>query len=97
MEEVIDLVVQGLDDASVALSDVESEDREMLQHVEKLDADGFYRSIAKDDDARHICGFPPIYVLLRIVAASEGKLLRYAQAADPSGHGCVSFAAMAFT
>ena len=83
--------------SAVALSDVESEDREMLQHVEKLDADGFYRSIAKDDDARHICGFPPIYILLRTIAASEGKLLRYAQAADPSGHGCVSFAAMAFT
>ena len=53
-------------------------------------------TVAQDGDPRNICGLPPIYVLLRAVAACEGRLLKYAQAADPSGHSCVSFAAMAF-
>jgi AmmeMemoRadiSam system protein B len=79
------------------LSLAESEDRKMLRHAEELDAEGFYHAVAGDHDARHICGLPPIYVLLRTISASEGKLLKYAQAADPSGQGCVSFAAMAFS
>lgn len=81
---------------SARLSVVEHEDRSMLAHAERLDAEAFYRSIAQDGDSRHICGLSPIFVLLKTVAATEGKLLKYAQAPDPSGQGCVSFAAMAF-
>ena len=79
------------------LSWVEREDREMLKRVESLDADGFFQAVARDNDPRHICGLPPMYVFLKAIAASEGRLLRYAQAADPSGHSCVSFAAMSFS
>jgi len=78
------------------LSLVESEDREMLKHVERVDADAFFQAVAKEDDPRRICGLPPMYVLLSAIAATEGKLLRYAQAADLDGLSCVTFAATSF-
>jgi AmmeMemoRadiSam system protein B len=78
------------------LSIVESDDREMLKYAERVDAEGFFRAVARDNDPRRICGLPPIYVFLSAIGAADGKLLKYAQAADPAGHSCVTFAAMAF-
>jgi predicted class III extradiol MEMO1 family dioxygenase len=75
------------------LREVEEADRQMLASVETGDAEGFFRAVAKDGDRRHICGLPPIYGMLRILAGQRGRLLRYSQWPDPNG--TVTFAALA--
>jgi len=73
---------------------LESDDRRMLEHVENLDGDGFFRNIRDDGDRRRICGLPPIYTMLSVMRAHSGKLLKYQYSPDPEG--TVSFASMAF-
>ncbi len=72
------------------------EDINMLKYAEGLDAEGFYRSIQKDNDKRKICGYPAIYTMLNVIKASEGKLLKYSQSADQNTNSTVSFASMVF-
>ena len=75
---------------------LEEEDREMLGYVERMDGEGFSRSILKEKDRRRICGFPAIYALLNTMGAQTGKLLRYGQAFTSETQSVVSFASMAF-
>jgi len=75
---------------------IEMRDREMLDYVEKLDAEGFYSAIQKDGDDRKICGLSPIYTTLKTMDASNGKLLKYGQAPDYNTDSVVSFASMSF-
>lgn len=76
---------------------IRSRDMEMLKYVEQLDSTGFFRSIQKDGDDRNICGLPPIYVLLSIIEASQGKVLRYSQAPEYNTDSVVSFASLSFS
>jgi AmmeMemoRadiSam system protein B len=73
---------------------LESDDRRMLEQLEKVDADGFFGNIRADADRRKICGLPPIYTMLNVMDSDNGKLLRYDYFPDPGG--TVSFASMAF-
>jgi AmmeMemoRadiSam system protein B len=75
---------------------LEAEDQEMLGWVERLDPEGFYRSIMKDQDRRRICGFPAIYTMLNVMEAGKGKLLKYGQAFTSETQSVVSFASLAF-
>ncbi len=77
---------------------VAKRDREDLQYVTAGDADGFYRSVMQDRNARRICGLNCIYASLKTVARSgvAGELLHYDYAHDPAG-GIVSFADVVFT
>jgi AmmeMemoRadiSam system protein B len=68
-------------------------DRQLLTAVETGDAEEVFRLVARDGDRRRICGLAPIYLALRLVPASSGRLLRYGQWADPQG--TVTFAAVA--
>lgn len=78
------------------LTDIKKADLDTLAHVEKLETDKFIRAVAADDVQRRICGFPPIYSLLKIIEAEEGKLLHYNQAAVDNYNSTVSFASMVF-
>ena len=75
---------------------LESEDREMLGHVERIDGEGFFSSISREQDRRRICGLPAIYTMLKVMEAKEGRLLNYGQAFTPETRSVVSFASMAF-
>jgi AmmeMemoRadiSam system protein B len=74
--------------------DIERDDRAMLESVQAGDAAGFFASIAADDDRRRICGFSPIYALLRVLPGTPGDLRRYGQWPDPQG--LVSFASVVY-
>lgn len=76
------------------LADVEREDRTMLDSVVARDAAAFYESVARDGDARRICGLSPIYAVLRALPGARGRLLQYTQWPDPEG--AVTFCAAAF-
>ena len=72
-------------------------DRDMLRHVQRLDANGFYDFIAREDDRRSVCGFASIFTLLATSPARQAQLLRYDQAIEKEGetpHSVVTFAGM---
>jgi AmmeMemoRadiSam system protein B len=79
------------------LAEVKTKDLEMLGYVAQLQAEGFYRFILREKDRRNVCGLPPVYVLLHLIEAEKGALLKYQQWSDPSGKGAVTFASMAFS
>ncbi len=97
-----DLAHMGLrfgDSEAPSRFDLESlaeEDHRMLGHTERVDAESFFGHILQEKDRRRICGLSPIYTLLHAVRARTGKILNYAQSADPATGSVVSFAGMAF-
>ncbi len=85
---------EGLDEA--AEGRLAREDEDVLERMLAGDAEGFFRSVARDENARNVCGVAPIYVTLK-VGEGTGRLLRYGQGRiDPESGSVVSYAAMAF-
>ena len=78
------------------LARVSREDMSLLDRVAEADAEGFFALIARDNDARNVCGFPAIYTLLKVCGACEGELLDYGQAREPEVKSAVTFASMVF-
>ncbi|MDR7490631.1 MAG: AmmeMemoRadiSam system protein B [Armatimonadota bacterium] len=68
-------------------------DREVLERVLAGDAEGFWQAVMEDGNRQRIDAALPVYVLLRVLAPTRGRLLRYGQAPDPAG-GLVSFASI---
>jgi MEMO1 family protein len=85
--------VQWDDDMLKAL---ETSDRALLGHAEKVDAAGFYKQNRMMGDRTHICGFPALYTLLASTNATSGQLLNYGQAPEAKAQSVVTFGAMAF-
>jgi hypothetical protein len=75
---------------------IAQEDQEMLEYAERMDGEGFFLSISRERDRRKICGLPPIYSMLKILEAKEGKLLKYGQAFAPETQSVVTFASLGF-
>jgi AmmeMemoRadiSam system protein B len=82
----------ALDDGALAV--LEREDRASMERAAEGDAEGFYRSIAEEDDRRKVCGMPPIFILLSLLPGATGTLLDYRQCPDPLPGSFVSIAAM---
>lgn len=72
-------------------------DHESLDHATRGDAEGFWKHVAGDLDARRVCGLAPIYSLLRTVPrGAHGHLRHYEQNVDPDEGSIVSHAALGF-
>jgi AmmeMemoRadiSam system protein B len=84
----------GLDER--AEREMEAADRRVLEHVAAGNAEAFFEEVARDGNARNVCGLASIYVTLRL-GAGRGELVRYGQGRiDPDSGSVVSFAAVAF-
>ena len=81
---------------TVLLSSTIAKDKEMLQKVEEGDAEGFYSYIASEKDARHICGLPPIYTLIKALDGRRSELIDHCHWYDANDGSAVTFASMAF-
>lgn len=81
---------------AVLLSSTMAKDREMLERVEAGDAEGFYSYIAAEHDARHICGLPPIYTLVKLLEGRRGELIDYCHWFDQGEGSAVTFAGLVF-
>ncbi|MBM3238090.1 AmmeMemoRadiSam system protein B [Candidatus Poribacteria bacterium] len=82
---------------TMLLNQIKSEDLQMLQTVEALEAEEFYHSIQQHNDRRRICGLPAIYTMLSVLDASEGKLSKYDQSVERETQSVVSYASMYFS
>lgn len=73
-----------------------TQDLALMERAGNIDSAGYVEIIARESDARRICGFPPTYVVLEAVKPQSGKLLHYGQYVHPQGFESVSFASMSF-
>ncbi len=71
-------------------------DLEMLKHVENVDAQGFAEFLLKEQDHRHVLGFSAIYLLLRLIEAEKGEILRYDREIVDQFNSTVTYASAAF-
>ena len=78
-----------------AMEAVAREDRRFLEIVAAGDPEGMFRSIASERDRRRVCGYPPIYMMLRCLERPRGEILQYRQWTDFESGAAVTFAAMA--
>ncbi|MBV9324805.1 MAG: AmmeMemoRadiSam system protein B, partial [Chloroflexi bacterium] len=73
-------------------------DRDLLSLVAAADADGYYAHVMRDQDARRICGFTPLYILTALMQAEQrhGEVLRYTQWVDRDLSSSVTFCSAIF-
>ncbi len=71
-------------------------DLEMLKKVEELKAEEFAQFILSEGDKRHIFGFSAIFLLLKLIEAEKGEVLRYDRGITDQFNSTVTYASMAF-
>jgi len=76
-------------------AEVEAVDRAAIEAARRGDADAWFSSIASQDDATRVCGFAPLYAMLRCADPGTGRLLHY-ERSDEKDSSFVSIAAMAW-
>jgi MEMO1 family protein len=72
------------------------EDRKLIRFLEQMDLEGFIRGVARENDARRICGFSPITTMMSTMEASEGRLLALDHTNVDDQNSFVSFTSMVF-
>ncbi len=71
-------------------------DARLLAAIESADAEGLLAAVAAEGDRFRICGLPPIYLALRLLAGCRGQAMGYDQCpADAQGGSLVSIAGVA--
>ncbi len=63
---------------SQARQDVKAADEDLIRHMLRVDAPGFFESIRRVRDRNNVCGVSPIYLTLRLLGAQTGELHGYA-------------------
>lgn len=71
-------------------------DLEMLKKVEDLEPEGFAEFILQEGDKRHILGFSAIFLMLKLIQAEKGQVLRYDRGITDQFNSTVTYASMAF-
>ncbi|MDX1412122.1 MAG: AmmeMemoRadiSam system protein B [Nitrospirales bacterium] len=71
-------------------------DLEMLKNVEELKPEEFAQYILTEGDTRHILGFSAIFLLLKLIEAEKGEVLRYDRGITDQFNSTVTYASMAF-
>ncbi len=79
---------------------IEQRDTQYLSSIQRRDPRGIFEHIAEDRDARRICGFPTMYLMLDLLnilqPSGTPSILDYRQAFDPKTDTCVTFGAASF-
>jgi len=78
------------------LSWIRNRDAISLEYTEKIDAEGFYRSVEEEKDKRKICGLSSIYSMLKVTDASYGTILDYDNALEEDTGSVVTFASAGY-
>jgi AmmeMemoRadiSam system protein B len=76
---------------------LEAQDRRLIEILGRADPDAFLEEIRTDGDQRRICGIPPIYITLAVLAGTIGAPAGYAQCpASDDGTSIVSICGMVY-
>jgi AmmeMemoRadiSam system protein B len=77
------------------LNAIEQKDREAIDAALTGDAAAWFDAIAAHGDSTRICGFAPMYMMLRAARPGAGRLLAYEQSVEESG-SVVTYASLAW-
>ncbi len=66
--------INNINQRSLAIKDAES-----IKAIDAIDSSTFIDISRKESDQRKICGIPPIYVALKLLAGSQGESMGYKQ------------------
>jgi AmmeMemoRadiSam system protein B len=77
-------------------SQAKNHDRTLLEHLTRLDADGFWETSRSVNDRYNVCGFSALACLLEVVPPCRGVVLNYDMWHEAQTQSAVSFAAAAF-
>lgn len=76
---------------------LEAQDRRLMDILGSADPEAFLEEIRCDGDQRRICGIPPIYMMLAVLAGAQGSPAGYAQCpASEDGTSIVSICGMVY-
>jgi hypothetical protein len=73
-----------------------TDDAVFVPREARMHAEGLFRVIAKPQDRRRICGFPPTDMLFSTMPATAATVLKYGQAVAPATQSMVSYASVVF-
>jgi len=76
------------------MANVHKADKELITKIEAVDGDGFYKSVAGKQDQFRVCGFSPIYTMLKAIDAKTGHFLNSAETKMDEKNSTVTFASM---
>ena len=74
---------------------IKQEDLALIENIKRGDPEGFFADVAKDRDARKICGLSPMYTQLELLRDHRARLLMHDIAMEPQTESAVSFASLA--
>ncbi|TET41388.1 MAG: AmmeMemoRadiSam system protein B, partial [Dehalococcoidia bacterium] len=74
-----------------------SQDQRLIDIMSRGQAEDFFEEIRREDDQRHICGMPPIYIAQSVLSGVCGSSMGYAQCpASEDGSSLVSICGMIY-
>jgi AmmeMemoRadiSam system protein B len=82
--------------AEEMLETVKAEDEALLESLKTIDAESFFNQIAANEDARRICGLPPLYTMLEALKPLKAEVLKYDQWNEKERESAVTYASVAF-
>jgi AmmeMemoRadiSam system protein B len=103
------LIVAGVDFSHIGLKfghdraadylarQTEVHDKNLLNHLGRVDVDGFWQESIAVSDRFNVCGFHAMACLLEILHECRGKVLGYQLHHEAATQSAVSFAAVIFT
>jgi MEMO1 family protein len=71
-------------------------DMSMMEAIKRSDYKAFWDSIVSDNDKRKVCGFSPIYTLLKILNGKTARKSSYDKNIEEMTESMVSYAGVAF-
>ena len=77
------------------LNEVEKTDRKLLDSIAAMDEEKFLSIIQATNHKNRVCGFSPLYTVMKACGATSGQELGYRQNIEGESNSMVSFAAMA--
>ncbi|MES2764604.1 MAG: AmmeMemoRadiSam system protein B [Bacteroidota bacterium] len=82
--------------AEEMLETVKAEDEALLDSLKSIDGESFFNQIAANEDARRICGLPPLYTMLEALKPTKAEVLKYDQWNEKERESAVTYASVAF-
>ncbi|MDY7035480.1 MAG: AmmeMemoRadiSam system protein B [Thermodesulfobacteriota bacterium] len=74
----------------------EAHDKNLLNHLSRLDPDHFWEESRRVDDQFNVCGFSALACLLEVLPPCKGQILDYKLWHEEATRSAVSFAAVVF-
>jgi hypothetical protein len=87
----------GFEPDEAVLADLEAADRKSLALACARDADGFWRDVTADGNARKVCGLSAIYVATKMIRGARGEVVAYGHDFQPGEGFVVTYAGVVFS